>query len=34
MKITFDPQKIYQFCFDILKGIRLEFNINSVFFIN
>ena len=33
MKITFDPQKIYQFCFDILKG-RLEFNINSVFFIN
>ena len=31
---TFDPNKIFQFCFDILKGNRKILNINSGFIMN
>ena len=32
MAVTFDLNKIFQFCFDILKGNRKILNINSGFF--
>ena len=32
MAVTFDLKKIFQFCFDVLKGNRKILNINSVFF--
>ena len=32
MDVTFDLNKIFQFCFDILKGKRKIFNINSLFY--
>ena len=31
MAVTFDLNKIFQYCFDILNGNRNIFNINSVF---
>ena len=34
MAVTFDLNKIFQFCFDILKSNRNIFNIYSGFFIN
>ena len=34
MAVTFDLNKIFQFCFDILKGNRKILNINSGFFMN
>ena len=34
MAVTFDLNKILQFCFDILKGSRNIFNMNSVSFMN
>ena len=34
MAVTFDLKKIFQFCFDILKGNRNDFNIKFGFFMN
>ena len=34
MAVTFDINKIFQFCFDILKDNRKIFNKNSGFFKN
>ena len=34
MAVTFDLNKIFQFCFNILKDNRKIFNINSGFFMN
>ena len=34
MAVTFDLNKIFPFCFDILKGNRKILNMNSGFFMN
>ena len=34
MAVSFDLNNIFQFCFDILKGNRNIFNMNSGFFMN